>query len=177
MKEKPNTAQVRSAGSLGGLQNYFDAQHQIGAEYLPWAWEQLGLDPADYAHLEPPLANSILQLWSKIADGAWEPLMQAIRAHALEPELVALYEAFYLRHDWIIDAEAVSLALIPNMRYATAQGDKHGYVELVRLGDRVGMRAMTLSLDGCEKGILEPPVLLRARTEAGFVGSRVIGIP
>lgn len=176
MKGKPNTAQVRSAGSPG-LQNYFDAQHQIGAEYLPWAWEQLGLEPADYAHLEPPLANSILQLWSKVAYDAWVPLMQAIRAHGLEGELVALYEAFYLRHDWIVDAEAVSLAVIPNMRYATAEGERHGYVELVRLGDRFGMRAVTLSLNGYEKCILGPPVLLRARAASAFVASQINSIP
>ena len=76
-----------------------------------------------------------------------------------------------------IDAEAVSLALIPNMRYATAQGDKHGYVELVRLGDRVGMRAVVLSVDGCEKGILEPPVLLRATASSAFVASQINSLP
>jgi len=177
MKGKPNTKQACTANPPGGLQNYFDAQHQISAAYLPWAWEQLGLDPTDYAHLEPPLANSILQLWSKISDGAWEPLIKAIRAHALEPELVALYEAFYLRLDWIIDPEAASLAVIPNMRYATEQGDKHGYVELVRLGDRVGMRAVVLSVDGCEKGILEPPVLLRATASSAFVASQINSLP
>ena len=177
MKENPNTTQVCTANPPGRLQNYLDAQHQISAAYLPWAWEQLGLDPADYAHLEPPLANSILQLWPKISHNAWEPLIKAIRAHALEAELVAIYEAFYLHHDWIIDAAAESLALIPHMRYATAQGDKYGYVELVRLGDRVGMRAVTLSVDGCEKRILEPPVLLRARVASAFVASQINSTP
>ncbi len=177
MKGKPNTTQVRTANPPGGLQNYFDSLHQISAEYLPWAWEQLRLDPADYAYLEPPLANSIMQLWPMISHDAWEPLIKAIRAHGLEAEFVAIHEAFYMHLDWIIATEAVSLAVIPNMRYATEQGDKYGYVELVRLADRVGMRAVALSVDGCEKRILEPPVLLRATAESAFAASQIISIP
>lgn len=133
-----------------------DPNPQLSSRGIAKAWEALGLDPEDYAHLDDDLARQLLKISVKFTDSDWLTFFKAFQQNKLESEIPKVYDDFYENLDWLAATDAKLLATIENMPYPTSEGTKRGTIELVRLGEKIGMRAVVPYTGFGGNVILEP---------------------
>ncbi len=120
----------------------YDPKHKLTSEGIAEAWNALGLNAEDYAYLDDELARRLIPVSTNFSGYEWNTLFQAFRKHQLEAQLCEVYDAFYEKQDWMTSQEEVVLETLENMTYPSAGGRKIGTIELVRTGDKIGMRAI-----------------------------------
>jgi hypothetical protein len=121
-------------------QRYGAGRRNISLARLPLAWTALGLDPADYAHLDGGLQNRLLKISNRFAPSEWARLWAVFRLHQVESALPSLFRDAFVQGRWVRDRSAEPIAVLEAMTYHTGVGERQGDLELVRCGATLGFR-------------------------------------
>jgi hypothetical protein len=131
---------------LGVLRQGLDGRC-ISQARLPLAWTALGLDPADYAHLDGGLQNRLLKISNRFAPSEWTRLWAVFKLHQVESALPQLFRDAFVQRRWVTDRSAEPIAVLKAMTYCTGVGERQGDLELVRCGATLGFRLVDQDAD------------------------------